>query len=98
VPQTSARRVALAALRTWRRKRQFADSIISSALSKSTLQPADRAFAVELFYGVLRNLTLLDFWIGALRRAHLDVNPRDLLHLGLYQLFIAKTAEHAAVP
>src|SRR5260370_1077537 len=97
VPQTSARRVALAALRTWRRKRQFADSIISSALSKSTLQPADRAFAVELFYGVLRNLTLLDFWIGALRRAHLDVNLRDLLHLGLYQLFIAKTAEHAAV-
>ncbi len=97
MPQTSARRVALAALRTWRRKRQFADSIISSALSKSTLQPADRAFAVELFYGVLRNLTLLDFWIGALRRAHLDVNLRDLLHLGLYQLFIAKTAEHAAV-
>jgi hypothetical protein len=51
----------------------------------------------NFFYGVLRNLTLLDFWIGALRRAHLDVNPRDLLHLGLYQLFIAKTAEHAAV-
>jgi 16S rRNA (cytosine967-C5)-methyltransferase len=61
------------------------------------LPPADRAFAVELFYGVLRNVTLLDFWIGALRRAHIDVDLRDLLRLGLYQLFIAKTAEHAAV-
>ena len=97
MPQTSARRVALAALRTWRRKRQFADSIISSLLAKNALQPADRAFAVELFYGVLRNLTLLDFWIGVFRRAHVEVDLRDLLRLGLYQLFIAKTAEHAAV-
>ena len=28
---------------------------------------SDRAFASELFYGVLRNLSLLDFWIGLLR-------------------------------
>src|SRR5207253_5821938 len=55
------------------------------------------AFALELFYGVLRNLTLLDFWIGSLRRGHIDVDLRDLLRLGLYQIFIAKTPEHAAV-
>jgi 16S rRNA (cytosine967-C5)-methyltransferase len=97
VAQTSARRVALAALRTWRRKKAFADTVISSALSESALQPPDRAFAVELFYGVLRNLTLLDFWIGSLRRGHVDVDLRDLLRLGLYQIFIAKTPEHAAV-
>lgn len=95
--QTSARRVALAALRTWRRKKQFADAVISSALSETALQPADRAFVVELFYGVLRNLTLLDFWIRSLRRGHVDVDLRDLLRLGLYQIFIAKTPEHAAV-
>lgn len=95
--QTSARRVALAALRTWRRRKQFADAVISSALSKTALQPADRAFAVELFYGVLRNVTLLDFWIRSLRRGHVDVDLRDLLRLGLYQIFIAKTPEHAAV-
>jgi 16S rRNA (cytosine967-C5)-methyltransferase len=97
VAQTSARRVALAALRTWRTKKQFADAIISRALAESALQPADRAFALELFYGVLRNLTLLDFWISKLRRRHVDVDLRDLLHLGLYQIFIAKTPEHAAV-
>jgi 16S rRNA (cytosine967-C5)-methyltransferase len=97
VAQISARGVALAALRTWRRKKQFADAIVSSALSGSALHSADRAFALELFYGVLRNLTLLDFWIGSLRRAHVDVDLRDLLRLGLYQIFIADTPEHAAV-
>ena len=95
--QASARRVALAALKTWRRKKHFADAIISDLLSYSTLASADRAFAVELFYGGLRNITLLDFWIGALRPARIDVDLRDLLRLGLYQLFVAKTPEHAAV-
>ena len=42
-------------------------------------------------------MTLVDFWIGALRPARIDVDLRDLLRLGLYQLFIAKTPEHAAV-
>jgi 16S rRNA (cytosine967-C5)-methyltransferase len=97
VAQTSARGIALAALRTWRAKREFADAIISSALSKSALQSADRAFALDLFYGVLRNLMLLDFWIRCLRTAHVDVDLRDLLRLGFYQLFILKTPEHAAV-
>jgi 16S rRNA (cytosine967-C5)-methyltransferase len=61
------------------------------------LQAADRGFALELFYGVLRNLTLLDFWISGLRPARVEVDLRDILRLGLYQLFIAKTSEHAAV-
>ena len=95
--RTSARRVALAALRNWRRKKEFADAVISSALSKAALHSADRAFAVELFYGVLRNRTLLDFWIRELRRGRVDVDLRDILRIGLYQLFIAKTPEHAAV-
>ena len=93
----SARGVALAALRTRRAKKQFADAIISSAFSKSALSPADRAFALDLFYGVLRNLILLDFWIRCLRSARVDVDLRDLLRLGLYQLFVAQTPEHAAV-
>ena len=95
--RTSARRVALAALRTWRREKEFADTVISSALSKAEFRSADRAFAVELFYGVLRNRTLLDFWIRELRRGRVDEDLRDILRIGLYQLFIAKTPEHAAV-
>jgi len=40
---------------------------------------------------------LLDFWIDSLRSRHLDHDTRDLLRLGLYQLFVLETPEHAAV-
>jgi len=94
---TSARRVALAALKIWRTEKQFADSIISRLLSASRLKDEDRGFALELFYGVLRNRTLLDFWINQLRQERLDATLRDILRLGTYQLFLLETSPHAAV-
>ena len=93
----SARQIALAALQLWRKEKRFADSIISGLLAKAELPPPDRAFALELFYGSLRNLTLLDFWIGCLRASRVQSDLRDILRLGLYQLFFLKTAPHAAV-
>ena len=93
----SARRIALKALRTWQKERRFADSIVSEFLAKAELADSDRAFVLELVYGVLRHLTLLDFWISCLRRSQVDVDLRDVLRLGLYQLFLLKTAPHAAV-
>lgn len=95
--QRSARETALAALRLWRREKRFADSIISKLSAKTDLTRSDRAFALELFYGVLRNLTLLDFWIGCLRASHIESNVRDVLQLGLYQVLLLQTSEHAAV-
>ena len=95
--QRCAREIALAALRLWRKQRCFADSIISGLLANAELSASDRAFVLELFYGVLRNLTLLDFWIGCLRASRIETNVRDILRLGLYQVFILKTPEHAAV-
>jgi 16S rRNA (cytosine967-C5)-methyltransferase len=93
----NARAVALRALRTWRTSRSAADEIFGELVGKSQLSSADRAFVLELFYGVLRNLTLLDFWIRALRSGKVDVDLADILRLGLYQLLIAEVAEHAAV-
>ncbi|HYJ05740.1 MAG TPA: 16S rRNA (cytosine(967)-C(5))-methyltransferase RsmB [Chthoniobacterales bacterium] len=93
----SSRALALTALREWRSGQQFADAILARLLRSSDLAAPDRAFATELFYGVLRNLTLLDFWIGTLRSGHLDHDARDLLRLGIYQLFLLQTPEHAAV-
>src|SRR5947209_9712147 len=93
----SARQIALNALRTWRKEKRFADSIVSASLAKAELTESDRAFAFELFYGVLRNLTLLDFWIGCLRVSRVAADLSDVLQLGLYQLFFLKTAPHAAV-
>src|SRR4029077_577230 len=95
--QRSARKTALAALRLWRKEKRFADSIISGLLANADLTPPDRAFALELFYGVLRNLTLLDFWIGCLRASHIETTVRDILRLGLHQVFLLETPEHAAV-
>ena len=93
----SSRGLALATLEEWRAGRKFADAILGERLRSSPLETADRAFATELLYGVLRNLTLLDFWISELRSDHLDHASRDLLRLGLYQLFLLQTAEHAAI-
>jgi 16S rRNA (cytosine967-C5)-methyltransferase len=95
--QRSARQTALTALRLWRTEKRFADSIISRLLAKTSLTPSDRAFALDLFYGVLRNLTLLDFWIDCLRASRIETNVRDILRLGLYQIFLLQTPDHAAV-
>ena len=93
----SSRAIALAALTEWRRGKKFSDAILLEQLRSSGIDTPDRAFATELFYGVLRNLTLLDFWIGQLRAGHVDHDSRDLLRLGLYQLFLLQTPEHAAI-
>ncbi len=93
----SARAIALHLLQRWRGGREFADEIFQSALAKSELSAPDRAFAQELFYGVVRNLSLLDFWIGCLRHGSIDGSTRDILRLGFYQLFLLETPEHAAV-
>ena len=94
----TARSIAAAALAEWRRQERFADAIIHELLDTMRGSPSPTAaFARELFYGVLRNLRLLDFWIGLLREGKLDETSRDILRLGLYQLFMLRTAAHAAV-
>ena len=95
--ELSARQIALTALRLWRKEKHFADFIISGLLTKTELNASDRGFALELFYGVLRNLTLLDFWIGCVRASGIDRDLRDILRFGLYQLLCLRTPEHAAV-
>jgi 16S rRNA (cytosine967-C5)-methyltransferase len=97
VRKINSRSVTLAALEEWRGGRKFADAILGNRLQTADLGATDRAFAIELFYGVLRNLILLDFWIRELRSGHVDHDSRDLLRLGLYQLFLLQTPEHAAI-
>jgi len=97
VAQVSARRIALIALEQWHSQVGRADAVISQLLADAPLSTSDRGFAFELFYGVLRNLSLLDFWIGCLRPGKVDDEVRDTLRLGLYQLLRIGTAEHAAV-
>src|SRR5438552_9941341 len=67
VAQLSARRIALIALEQWQGQMGRADAIISQLLAEAPVSVSDRGFALELFYGVIRNVSLLDFWIGCLR-------------------------------
>jgi 16S rRNA (cytosine967-C5)-methyltransferase len=93
----SARELALHALVRWRRTQEFADRIAERTFAETPLIPSDRAFALDLFYGVLRNRSLLDFWIEQLRSERLDATTRDILRLGLYQAMLLATPAHAAV-
>lgn len=92
----SARMVALQALRSWKSSERFADAILQDARDRLP-EPKDRAFAQELFYGVLRTLRALDRLISELRSGKTEDEIRDLLRLGLYQIFFTRIPPHAAV-
>lgn len=95
--RNSARALALRAFARWRGGRDFADRVAEQLFAHRGLRAPDRGFALDLFYGLLRNLTLLDFWIAQLRREQVDSATRDILRLGLYQIMLLDTAAHAAV-
>jgi 16S rRNA (cytosine967-C5)-methyltransferase len=93
----NARRCCLHALLEWEKGRAFSDEILHTALDRTPLSPLDRGFFMETFFGVLRQLSALDFLISRLREDHIDLQTRQILRLGLYQIFHLRTAEHAAV-
>ncbi len=72
------------------------DQIFHRHASKLSL-PADRRLLGELFYGVIRNLSLLRHLTSKLVSRPLDTHTEHVLILGLYQTFIARMADHAAV-
>jgi len=91
------RQSCIRALLEWEKGKHFSDEILHTSLEKSPLPPLDRAFFMETFFGVLRNLSQLDFLIGRLRDGRVDPETRAVLRLGLYQIFHMRTAAHAAV-
>lgn len=93
----TSRSVCLKLLVTWEKKRTFADELLHEGLAKSALAEKDRGLVTEFFYGVLRNLSALDFLIASLRDGELDTETQQVLRLGFYQLFFMRIAEHAAV-
>ncbi len=91
------RQLCIRALLEWEKGKIFSDEILHTLLEKERLGGLDRAFLMETFFGVLRNLTALDFLIGKLRDGDIDDETREVLRLGLYQIFHMRTADHAAV-
>jgi len=94
---TNPRQSCVQALLEWEKGKYFSDEILHTSLEKNPLSPLDRAFFMETFFGVLRNLSRLDFLIAQLRDGKVDPQTRAVLRLGLYQIFHMRTAAHAAV-
>jgi 16S rRNA (cytosine967-C5)-methyltransferase len=91
------RQSCIRALLEWEKGRSFSDEILHTALEREPMLPLDRAFFMETFFGVLRNLSRLDFLIDRLRNGGIDDTTREVLRLGIYQIFHMRTAAHAAV-
>ena len=93
----NARTIAHRLIVDWERGRPHADDLLHERLASSRLDLRDRALVTELFYGVLRRLTELDFLISRLRDGEIDPDTRAVLRLGLYQLFHTRIPVFAAV-
>ena len=86
----SAREVALQVLTICRREDGWVNEVLKKQLARSGLDPRDAALATRLCYGVVQNRIRLDSYISQLltgKSRNLHPVLRDVLRLGLYQLF-----------
>ena len=96
-----ARETALNVLISCRREDGWSNGVLKAELKKDQLDRREAALATRLCYGILQNRITLDFYLKQLLTGKLkDLHPavRDILHLGLYQLYLMdKIPESAAV-
>jgi len=96
-----ARETALNALIACRKEGAWGNAVLKDYIQRDRLDSRDAALATRLTYGVLQNRSKLDFYLKQLLTGKLkDLHPaaRDILHLGLYQIYeMDKIPESAAV-
>lgn len=92
------RKTALEALERFRRDGAWSRQVLNSLTGKNRLDGRDSALAARLFYGVLQNLALCDYYIGLFAKGKLEPKVRDILRLGVYQIvFMDRIPVRAAV-
>ena len=96
-----ARETALNALIACRRDGAWPNGVLKTAIRRDRLEGREAALATVLCYGVSQNRGKLDFYLQQLLTGKIkDLHPvvRDILHLGLYQLYeLDKIPDSAAV-
>ena len=96
-----ARETALNALIACRKEGAWSNGVLKEYVERDRLDPRDAGLAARLCYGVLQNQAKLDFYLKQLLTGRLkDLHPvvRDILHLGLYQIYeLDKIPDSAAV-
>ncbi|MBE6974843.1 MAG: 16S rRNA (cytosine(967)-C(5))-methyltransferase RsmB [Ruminococcaceae bacterium] len=86
----SARETALNVLLAVRKEGGWSNGALKEHILRDGLDRRDAALATRLVYGVLQNRNRLDFYLQQLLTGRVkDLHPgvRDILHMGLYQLF-----------
>lgn len=100
-PSPSARAHALTALLTQQKSGDPLDEVCSRLWERQAMDGRDRAFAMELVYGVLRRLETLDWRLEPALKKPLPRLPQIvqmLLRMGMYQLaYMDRVPASAAV-
>ena len=96
-----ARQTALNVLIACRKEDGWSNGVLKDYIVRDGLDRREAALATWLCYGVLQNRMKLDFYLQQLLSGRVkDLHPavRDILHLGLYQLYETdRIPESAAV-
>ena len=96
-----ARETALNVLIACRKDGAWSNGVLKTYIARDRLDGRDSALASRLCYGVIQNRGCLDFYLCQLLTGKLEkLHPalRDILHLGLYQIYyMDKIPESAAV-
>ena len=99
--KSNARDTALEVLLSVSAANAWSDGSLKRTIAKNGLDSRDAALATRLCYGVSQNREKLDFYLKQLLRGSVkSLHPvvRDILHLGLYQLYaLDKIPDSAAV-
>ncbi len=85
------RKIAVKVLRRITEDGAYADIALSKAVNEYSFSALDRALLTELVYGCVKYLRYLDYIISKFSRRPIDkLEPdlRNLLRLGLYQIFL----------
>ena len=93
------RQIAVQVLQQYWDGADYIENLLANALQTDALKPADRRFAQELTYGVIRWQATLD-WLIERKTGHRLQKPivHILLRLGLYQMFwLDRVPDHAIV-
>ena len=97
----SARKTALDVLIACRKQGAWSNGVLKDYIARDKLDRRDAALATRLSYGVQQQRALLDFFLAQLLTGKVkDLHPvvRDILHLGLYQIYeLDKIPDSAAV-
>ena len=96
-----ARETALSTLIACRRQGGWSNAVLKDTVRRDRLDGREAALATRLCYGVLQNSGRLDFYLKQLLKGKLkSLHPatRDILHLGLYQIYdLDRVPDSAAV-